>query len=74
MTLQQYMEQSGLTQVAMARLVGTTQQHLSRIMNGTRAAGPRLAIQIERHTGGKVSRIDLRPDLYRGMRNKVADE
>jgi hypothetical protein len=42
----------------------STRQYIYAISNGTRRPSPARAKEIERLTGGKVTRSDLRPDLW----------
>lgn len=50
--------------IALAGLVGTDPRYLWQIATGRRKASPRLALAIESATKRKVSRHDLRPDIY----------
>ena len=43
---------------------GTTVDYFWQLSGGHRKAGPLLAIKIEEVTSGKVSRHDLRPDIF----------
>jgi DNA-binding transcriptional regulator YdaS (Cro superfamily) len=44
----------------LAKLLGCTRQNLHQLKNISRGR----AIEIEEATGGKISRRDLRPDLF----------
>lgn len=49
---------------AVARVVGVTPQAVSEKIRRGKSASPEWCLPIERATDGKVSRHDLRPDLY----------
>lgn len=49
---------------ALARACGTKPIYLRQIVCAHRRASPRLTQLIEMHTGGKVPRAELRPDIY----------
>lgn len=49
---------------ALARAIGVTPQFLSQVLRGDRPLPAKRVIAIERATGGKVTRYELRPDLY----------
>lgn len=51
-------------QSALARMVGRKQGHVWHWLNKSRQVPAELVIPIERATGGKVTRHELRPDLY----------
>lgn len=61
MTLDEYLAPHGAA-AEMARKLGITPAHLSRIRRGHKVPQPLLAIQIEQATGRRVLRSDLRPD------------
>lgn len=50
--------------LALASACGTKPIYLRQIACAHRRAGPRLTQLIELHTAGKVSRCELRPDIY----------
>lgn len=52
------------TQAKLAEASGIVQQHISRLLNGSRPITAEAAVAIERATGGVVSRHELRPDLW----------
>lgn len=41
---------------------GTSKGHLQNVMYGVRPCAPELAVLIEKHSGGEVTRPDLRTD------------
>jgi DNA-binding transcriptional regulator YdaS (Cro superfamily) len=47
-----------------AEKAGTSVGYLVQIKNGHRKASPKLVTKIQEATNGKVSREDLRPDLW----------
>lgn len=49
---------------AIARVVGVTPQAVSEKIRRGKPASPNWCLPIERETGGKITRHDLRPDLY----------
>lgn len=52
------------SQRALAEKAGLSQQAISWLLNEAPQVTAEVAIKIERATDGKVSRIDLRPDLF----------
>ncbi len=51
-------------QTALANLLGVTQGRIWNWLNRDQKVSPEMVIAIETATGGKVSRHDLRPDIY----------
>lgn len=51
-------------QVPLAVKAGVRQQTISKLLNRQHAVSAEVAIKIERATEGKVTRADLRPDLF----------
>lgn len=51
-----------------ARRLGVTRQAMHQWMTGAELVAPSRALEIERLTGGKVTRPDLRPDLFGGLK------
>lgn len=49
---------------AVARAVGVTPQAVSEKIRRGKSASPKWVLALERETGGKVTRHQLRPDLY----------
>lgn len=49
---------------ALAKDLGITRTWMSQIINGRQVCSPELAVEIERITGGAVTRKELRPDLF----------
>lgn len=60
--LQEWRERNGLTQTALAKLIGVTKAQVSRWESGDRPVTADQACAIERTTG--LSRERLRPDLF----------
>lgn len=54
MTLAAYLARHQLSMAAFARLVGADRSRISRCVRGERRPGLRLALEIERATGGEV--------------------
>jgi len=46
------------------RSIGMSPQFLPQILSGKRPLPPRFAIQIERATNCRVTRYELRPDIF----------
>jgi len=72
MKLRDYLSANGLSASAFAGMVGTAQPTISRILNGKRRPSPSMAREIERITGGKVRRHELRPDLWDAPKRRAA--
>lgn len=64
MNLVDYLESTGTTQDAFAKSVGVTQGAVHQWVTGKLKVTPEKAREIERATGGKVKRMDLRPDIF----------
>lgn len=65
MTLKEYFEtQPWGSQRDMCKLLGVSKTWMSLLVNGHAAPSAHLAYQIERQTDGRVTRKDLRPDLF----------
>ena len=65
MTLTDYFEGKPRgAKIALARKLGISKTWLSLIMSGRQLPSPELARDIEIHTGRKVKRADLRPDIF----------
>jgi DNA-binding transcriptional regulator YdaS (Cro superfamily) len=56
----------GQTLTALARQLGVGRVYLTQLVQRTdgRVPSPQLCVQIERATGGKVTRAELRPDDF----------
>lgn len=52
------------SQTSLANLIGAAPAFVSQWVNGRRPVPPRFAREIETATGGKVTRYDLRPDVF----------
>lgn len=52
------------SQSALAKALGVTPQHVWNWLNRDKEVPAEQAIPIEEATGGKVTRHELRPDLY----------
>ncbi len=73
MDLKTYLAEPGAKQ-ALAEKLGTDPNYLWQIANGwnDRQASPKFAIRIEEATDGKVTRADLRPDIFGKPSKKAA--
>lgn len=64
MQLSKYLSVTETTQSEFARSIGVTQGMVWQWLNGRRRVSAEQVLTIEKATDGKVSRHDLRPDLY----------
>jgi DNA-binding transcriptional regulator YdaS (Cro superfamily) len=64
MELADYLEKHDVSQKKFAGLVGVTQSMVSQWINGVRPIAAEKVIPIEGATKGRVSRHELRPDIY----------
>jgi DNA-binding transcriptional regulator YdaS (Cro superfamily) len=64
MDLATYLETEGVTQTEFAQRLGVTQGMVWQWLNGHRRVAAEQVLPIEGATDGKVSRHELRPDLY----------
>lgn len=62
MKLKAYLENTDAETLALA--AGTKAVYLGQLANGHRKASFKLAKKIEAATNGKVTRADLRPDIF----------
>lgn len=52
------------SQAKLARAVGCSQQYVSWLLHEGDQVSAEMALAFERATGGKITRIDLRPDIF----------
>lgn len=64
MKLSTYLEKQGLSQEAFAKSIGVSQGLVWQWLDGRTRITAERAIEIEKKTGGAITRRDLRPDLY----------
>ena len=64
MHLKRYLSENRGSQAAIARAIGVTPPYIWQIANGMRKIPADHVIAIESATDHKVSRHDLRPDIY----------
>jgi DNA-binding transcriptional regulator YdaS (Cro superfamily) len=65
MTLEEYFKDKPRgAKVDLARALGISKTWMSLLTSGRSVPSPELAHSIERHTHGKVTRKELRPDLF----------
>ena len=65
MTLQEFFKDKPRgSMVAMARKLGISKTWLSLIISGRKLPSPELSRDMESYTGGKVKRVELRPDIF----------
>lgn len=63
-TIESVIEMLGGTQKSAAEAIGVSQPSVMRWLHGRCGPDARAAIQIEKVTGGKVTRAQLRPDIF----------
>jgi len=63
MEIKKYLNQIGIDYKQAAQDIGCHPVYFNTIVNGAKP-GPNLAIEIEKWSGGQVSRSELRPDLW----------
>ena len=64
MQFSDYLASKEMSQTELARRVGVTQGMVWQWMNGHRRIAAEKVLAIEEATGGKVTRHEMRPDLY----------
>jgi DNA-binding transcriptional regulator YdaS (Cro superfamily) len=64
MDIQSYLDKHSLTQDGFAEMIGVSQGAVWQWLNGRTKVSPKHFLEIERKTGGEVTREDLRPDLF----------
>ncbi|MCU7936321.1 MAG: helix-turn-helix domain-containing protein [Candidatus Thiodiazotropha sp. (ex Dulcina madagascariensis)] len=65
MDMKRYIETEGReAAIRLAKKAGTKYVYLSQIASGFRKPSGRLTLALERLSGGKLTRHELRPDLY----------
>lgn len=64
MDLKTYFEKTDVKQTDLARRIGVTPGMVWQWVHSHRQIAAENVLTIEKETGGKVSRHDLRPDLY----------
>jgi DNA-binding transcriptional regulator YdaS (Cro superfamily) len=65
MTLQEFFaDKPRGTKIALARKLGISKTWFSLVISGRQLPSPELARDIELHTGRKVKRAELRPDIF----------
>lgn len=64
MELRTYLEETGLTQAEFAAKLQVTQGMIGHWLHGRKRITAEQAKAIEEATAGKVTRHDLRPDIY----------
>lgn len=52
------------SQAKLAQAAGCSQQYISQLLSGKTGLSAEKALAFERATGGKISRIVLRPDIF----------
>lgn len=63
-TLTTYLDSAQGTRREFAAAVGISSAFLSQIESGVRKPSPRVVFKIEQETAGRVTRVDLRPDIF----------
>lgn len=70
MTLYDYLRETNMSVARFARNVGMSRSNMLRLVKGQRKIPAERVLDLERATNGKVTRHELRPDLY--PRERVA--
>ena len=70
MKLKAYLRYTGLLQVELAARLKVSQGRLSHWVLGRHSVPPKMIPAIEKATGGKVTRRDLLPLLYKKKRKR----
>lgn len=52
------------SKAAFCRAIGMKEQFLTQILNGVKRVPPRYALAIEKVTKGRITRQQIRPDIY----------
>lgn len=52
------------SQTKLANAMGCSQQYISWLLTDADQIGAEMSVAVERATGGKVGRAELRPDLF----------
>lgn len=64
MDIPAYLDKNGLSQEAFGKKIGVTQGLVWQWLNGRTRITAEMAVQIERATDGKITRHELRPDVF----------
>jgi DNA-binding transcriptional regulator YdaS (Cro superfamily) len=64
MNISDYLQQKGLSQAAFGARLGVTQGLVWQWISGHRRVTAERAVQIHQETRGKVSKHELRPDVF----------
>ena len=62
--IKQYRQHHQLTQPALAAALGVSQGLITQWETGRRPVSPKMAVHIENVTQGRLTRRELRPDLF----------
>lgn len=60
------------SQAALGEAIGESQQYVWHILNSAKSIKAEVAVRIELATNGKVSRSDLRPDIFGPAQSETA--
>lgn len=72
MNLPDYLQSQKLTAAEFGRRLNVSRSLMLRYLKGERRITGERAIEIERATGGSVTRAELRPDLFEPMPERAA--
>lgn len=64
MNLKQYLEKTKKSYLDLAKDLDIHQVYANAIVSGLNHPGPKLTMRISKWTGGKVTKKELRPDLW----------
>jgi DNA-binding transcriptional regulator YdaS (Cro superfamily) len=70
--LTHYRQQTGMTQQALAVQLDTTRATINRWESGVRTITAEKSVEIETRTKGRISRAELRPDLFKKNARKTS--
>lgn len=60
------------SQQKLADALGCSQQHISYLLNDAQEITAEFALRMEKATGGKVSRHELRPDIFGAAKQRAS--
>lgn len=74
MDINQYLQKADVTQSEFAQSIGVAQSFLWQVLSGRRPVPVERCADIERATGGAVTRRDLRPDDWHRIWPELAQK
>ena len=64
MNISKYLETKGLSQEVFAKQIGVSQGLVWQWLGGRTRITAERAVELEKKTGGEITRYDLRPDIF----------